>query len=181
MKSNKLQKAVFLDRDGTLIEEVNFLSRIEDLKVFPFTLAALKLLKAEGFLLIVVTNQSGIGRGVYTVEAMHDIHRQMQSELDGAIDAFYYCPHLPEENCDCRKPDLGMIRNAMSDFAIDMANSWMVGDKRLDFDLGSNAGIRALIVKTGYGLQHSAELPSQAGLVAENILEAARIITGKRV
>jgi D-glycero-D-manno-heptose 1,7-bisphosphate phosphatase len=180
MDPNKLRKAVFLDRDGTLIEEVNFLSRIEDLKVFPFTLEALKLLKSEGFLLIVITNQSGIGRGVYSEEAMHAIHRQMQIELDDAIDAFYFCPHLPDEECDCRKPNLGMIRKALDDFEIDMSNSWVVGDKRLDFDVGSNAGIMALMVKTGYGSQHSAEISNQAD-VAENILDAAHKITGKPV
>ena len=106
------QPAVFLDRDGTLIEEVNFLSRVEDLRVFPFTADAVRLLKENGFLVIVVTNQSGIGRGVYDEAAMRSIHDQIQVELSGAIDGFYFCPHLPCDGCDCRKPELGMINAA---------------------------------------------------------------------
>src|SRR5918993_4362214 len=89
------QKAVFVDRDGTLIEEVNFLSRVEDLRVFPYTFEALRLLKDAGFVIVVVTNQSGIGRGIYDADAMKGIHSEMQTRLDGMIDAFYFCPHLP--------------------------------------------------------------------------------------
>ena len=96
------QPAVFLDRDGTLIEEVNYLSRVEDLRLFPFTANAVKLLKDAGFLIIVVTNQSGIGRGIYTEADMHAVHEAIQAELSGAIDAFYFCPHLPDAGCKCR-------------------------------------------------------------------------------
>ena len=109
------QPAVFVDRDGTLIEEVNFLSRVEDLRLFPFTADAVKLLKDNGFLVIVVTNQSGIGRGIYDEAAMHSIHEQIQIELSGAIDGFYFCPHLPCDGCKCRKPGLGMINSALAD------------------------------------------------------------------
>src|SRR5437667_7447736 len=126
------QKAVFVDRDGTLIEEVNYRSRVENLRLFPFTAGAVKLLKDSGFLLIVLTNQSGIGRDVYTEAAMHAIHDRIQIELDHAIDAFYFCPHLPCDGCQCRKPGLGMIEAAQADFEIDMANSWMIGDKKID-------------------------------------------------
>lgn len=148
------RKAVFLDRDGTLIEEVDFLSRVEDLRIFPFTFESLRSLKAFGYLLIVVTNQSGIARGLYTEADMHSIHSEMNKQLDGMIDSFYFCPHLPDEGCACRKPELGMIDEASANFEIDLENSWVVGDKNLDLELGENAGARAILVRTGYGAEH---------------------------
>ena len=170
------QKTVFLDRDGTLIEEVDFLSRVEELRLFPFTRDAVGLLKADGFQLIVITNQSGIGRGLFDTEAMHAIHRQIQLELEGAIDAFYYCPHLPEGGCYCRKPNLGMIEAAGRDLSIDMASSWFVGDKDLDVEIGLNAGLRTVLVETGYGRNHAGVLKRKPDEIAANLLEAARYI-----
>ncbi len=164
--------AVFVDRDGTLIEEVNFLSRVEDLRLFPFTAEAVKLLKEHGFLVIVVTNQSGIGRGIYDEAAMHAIHDEIQAELSGAVDAFYFCPHLPCDGCDCRKPNLGMIESALADFEIDIERSWMVGDKKIDVETGNNAGIRSALVLTGYGRQHQASLEYIPDLVAEDLIDA---------
>lgn len=170
------KKTVFLDRDGTLIEEVNFLSRVEDLKLFPFTVEAVELLRSNDFKLIVVTNQSGIGRGLYTEDAMHSIHREIQKQLNNAIDAFYFCPHLPEDGCDCRKPMLGMIKKARQQHEIDLTNSWVIGDKALDIELGFNAGLRTALVKTGYGTEHLLQLANKPNVIAENLLEAARII-----
>src|SRR5690606_23097002 len=120
MTNDKPKKTVFLDRDGTLIEEVNFLSRVDELRFFPYTSDAVKRLKDAGFLVIVVTNQSGIGRGMYDEAAMHSIHDAIQSRLSTRIDAFYFCPHLPNSGCVCRKPGLGMIENARENFAIEM-------------------------------------------------------------
>ena len=148
------QPAIFIDRDGTLIEEVNYLSRVEDLRIFPFTATAVKLLKDNGYLIIVVTNQSGIGREVYTEAAMQGIHDQIQAELDSAIDAFYFCPHLPDAGCMCRKPNLGMIDAACTDFDIDMERSWVIGDKDLDVKLGQKCKIATAMVLTGYGSKH---------------------------
>ena len=170
------QPAVFLDRDGTLIEEVNFLSRVEDLRLFPYTADAVKLLKENGFLVIVVTNQSGIGRGVYDEAAMHSIHEQIQVELSGAIDGFYFCPHLPCDGCECRKPGLGMINSARADFEIDMDNSWIVGDKKIDVETGKNANIRTAFVLTGYGQQHKASLEYMPDAIINSLAEAAWII-----
>ncbi|MGH9946880.1 MAG: D-glycero-alpha-D-manno-heptose-1,7-bisphosphate 7-phosphatase [Pyrinomonadaceae bacterium] len=171
------QKTIFLDRDGTLIEEVNFLSSVDDLQLFPFTREALKLLRSSGFRIVVITNQSGIARGIYDEEAMHAIHRQIQIELDGAIDAFYFCPHLPDAGCVCRKPNIGMIENAKRDFAIDMANSWMIGDKSLDIEAGQNAEIKTAMVMTGYGREQCAILMLKPTLIADDLLEAvSRII-----
>lgn len=168
--------AIFLDRDGTLIEEVNYLSRLEDLRLFPFTAGAVKLLKDNGFLVIVVTNQSGIGRGIYTEAAMHSIHEQIQDELAGAIDGFYFCPHLPCDGCDCRKPGLGMINSALADFAIDLENSWMVGDKKIDIEAGQLANMRTALVLTGYGQQHKAALEELPNIISDDLGSAAERI-----
>jgi len=176
MKSNDRQKAAFIDRDGTLIEEVNFLSRVDDLRIFPYTADALKLLRNSGFLIIVVTNQSGIGRGIYDEVAMNSIHDAMQDKLDGMIDAFYFCPHLPCDGCSCRKPGLGMIELAESDFSIDRGGSWIIGDKRIDVETGQNAGMRSAMVMTGYGRSHVATLGAKPDVTAENLLEAAQAI-----
>ena len=170
------QPAIFIDRDGTLIEEVNYLSRVEDLRVFPFTKAAVGLLKDNGFLVIVVTNQSGIGRKIYTETAMHAVHGQIQTELGGAIDAFYFCPHLPDAGCPCRKPNLGMIEAACSDFDIDLERSWVIGDKDLDVKLGQKARIGTVLVMTGYGSKHKPFLEFDPEIFADDLSQAAKRI-----
>lgn len=170
--------AAFIDRDGTLIEEVNFLSKVSDLELFPYTADAIRMLKDAGFWVIVVTNQSGIGREIYTEADMHAIHDAMQEQLDGAIDAFFFCPHLPDAGCRCRKPNLGMVEDAQDAFDIDMEHSWMIGDKRIDVETGKNAGIRSALVLTGYGSTHRDELSEQPDIIAENLLDAIeRIVT----
>ena len=168
--------AVFLDRDGTLIEEVNYLHRVEDLRLFQATSQALRSLKDAGYLVIVVTNQSGIGREVYTENDMHKIHAAMQTELSDAIDAFYFCPHLPCDGCSCRKPGLGMIESAMADFEIDISNSWMVGDKKIDVETGILARLKTALVLTGYGASHKAMLETQPNVIVEDIGRAAEAI-----
>jgi len=173
---NGKRPAAFVDRDGTLIEEVNFLSRVEDLRLFPDTEEAVKLLKDSGYLVIVVTNQSGIGRDIYTEENMHSIHREMQARLSNAIDAFYFCPHLPCDGCVCRKPNLGMIDFARGDFEIDMENSWIIGDKKIDVETGFNAAIKTAMVMTGYGKSHEPLLDKRPDVTANTLLEAVRSI-----
>jgi len=160
--------AVFVDRDGTLIEEVNFLSRVEDLRVYPFTPPAIKLLKDKGYLVIVLTNQSGIARGKYSEADMHAIHDQIQTEAGGLIDAFYFCPHLPSAECHCRKPNLGMIESAQADFEIDMVQSWMIGDKGLDVEIAQNAGVKSVLVLTGYGEKHRPSLKNEPTIIVED-------------
>lgn len=172
----KKQPAVFLDRDGTLIEEVNYLSRVEDLRLFPFSADAVKLLKDNGFLVIVITNQSGIGRGIYGEAEMNQIHDAIQQELSGAIDAFYFCPHLPCDGCGCRKPGLGMIESAMRDFEIDLGRSWMIGDKKIDVETGHAANLATALVLTGYGLSHKVLLQEWPDVISTDLGEAARHI-----
>lgn len=173
---SKKQKAIFLDRDGTLIEEVNYLHRVEDLHFFDYTNEAVKLLKEQGFLVIITTNQSGIGRKVYTESDMHGVHNAIQNNLTAKIDGFYFCPHLPDEGCRCRKPNLGMIEQAMANFEIDLESSWMIGDKKLDIEFGHNARLQTALVLTGYGQSHLAKIKQQPDFVAENLLEAVNHI-----
>lgn len=168
--------AAFIDRDGTLIEEVNFLSRVADLRVFPFTAQAIRLLKERKFLIIVVTNQSGIGRSIYDGGAMQTIHDEMQRQLGNTIDAFFHCPHLPNEGCRCRKPNLGMLEDAGRKFDIDMSRSWMIGDKTLDAQTGFNAGIRTAMVRTGYGREHESRVERPPDVVADDLLRAVEQI-----
>ena len=169
----QLKKAAFLDRDGTLIEEVNFLARVEDLRLFPFTIEAVELLKRNGFLIVVITNQSGIGRGIFGENDMQAIHDEIQARLGGLIDAFYFCPHLPDDACACRKPNTQMIERARADFSIDLENSWMIGDKKLDIETGFNARTKTALVLTGYGRRTIENLTEKPDLIAENLLEAA--------
>ena len=175
------QKAVFLDRDGTLIEEVNFLNKVEDLCFFSYSDLAVKLLKQNGFLVIVITNQSGIGRGIFAESAVHNIHDAIQNHLTEKIDSFYFCPHLPDEGCHCRKPNLGMIELACKDFEIDLENSWMIGDKILDVELGFNANIKTALVKTGYGEKDQAKLTRKPDLIEESLIDVVKkIVSSKR-
>ena len=174
METRTKKPAAFLDRDGTLIEEVNFLSRIEDLRLFPYTYESVKRLKDAGYLIVVVTNQSGIGRGIFDEASMHAIHDEIQLRLDGMVDAFYFCPHLPCDGCTCRKPGLGMIESALGDLEIDLANSWMFGDKKIDVETGRNAKMRSAMVMTGYGHAHLKQLESTPDVVADDLLAAVK-------
>jgi histidinol-phosphate phosphatase family protein len=170
------QPAVFLDRDGTLVEDVGYLSDLNDLRLFPSAADAVRLLKNSGFLIIVVTNQSGIGRGIYGEDAMHAINSEIQRNVGGAIDAFYFCPHLPDAGCRCRKPGLGMIEAASADFPIDLQSSWMIGDKSIDIETGKEMGARTALVLTGYGRQHEATLIRSPELISEHVGAAAEEI-----
>lgn len=153
--------AVFLDRDGTLIEERGYLDRIELLSVFPWTADALRLLKRAGFTLVVVTNQSAIARGVIDEGFLDQVHQELSARLargGASIDRYYYCPHLADapleryrQACRCRKPGPGMIEQACRDMSLDPARSFMVGDRWLDVACGVGAGTRAIRVRTGHG------------------------------
>ena len=165
--------AIFLDRDGTLVEEVNYLHRPEDMRLFASTREALDTLKAAGYLLVVVTNQSGIGRGVYTEEDMNAVHEELQTQLDGLIDGFYHCPHLPCDGCECRKPGLKMIRDAERDLDLDILRSWIVGDKKIDVETGHAAKMKTALVLTGYGRSHKDTLDDPADVIASDLGQAA--------
>lgn len=182
------QRAVFLDRDGVINVEKGYLHRIEDFEFLPGVPQALRLLKEAGFLLVVVTNQSGVARGYYSLAAVHELHRHLQSELADAgvaIDGFYVCPHHPEHGsadsageCDCRKPLPGMIERATADFRIDPARSYLVGDKPSDIEAGRAAGCRTLLVRTGYGAAAVPTVPPDVTIV-DDLPAAARFIIGE--
>jgi D-glycero-D-manno-heptose 1,7-bisphosphate phosphatase len=173
-----MKPAVFIDRDGTLVEEVNYLSRIEDLDVFPFAADALGRLRSAGYEIFVVTNQSGIGRGIFTEAAMHAIHREISRQLPGLIDGYYFCPHLPDAGCECRKPRPGMLNAARAEHSIDIGNSWMIGDKQLDVELGLNAGMKSILVRTGYGASVEDKVSGDV-LATDDLLQAALHITAQ--
>ena len=156
-----MDKIVFLDRDGTINEEVEYLHRPSDLVILPGVSAALKRLKEQGFRLVVVTNQAGVARGYYSESDVEELHEYMNRLLakDGAeIDRYFYCPHHPvhgigdyKQPCHCRKPDIGMFEMAEKYFQVDKFHSYMIGDKLLDTEAGHNYGVSAVLVGTGYG------------------------------
>ncbi len=177
---NPKSKAVFLDRDGTICEDVNYLSRPEQLKFFPFAAEAVRLLNENGFLVILITNQSGIARGFFDENALREIHEKVVSELteqNAKLDAIYFCPHNSVDDCACRKPKTGMIEQASEDFSIDLETSWMIGDKAIDVETGFNAKMKTALVLTGYGQKEIERIKKKPDLIAENLLEAVRKIT----
>ncbi len=155
-----MNKAVFLDRDGTVNEEVGYLSDLSQLKLIPGSASAIKRLNDAGFLVVLVTNQSGIARGYFSESFVHETHallKQMLQREGAHLDGIYYCPHHPTEGkthytmeCECRKPGTGLIDRAARDFAIDVRKSYVVGDKWSDVELGQRAGARTILVRSGF-------------------------------
>lgn len=144
-------RAVFVDRDGTMAKDVHYCSCPEDFVLFPETAEAIKLLNEHGFMVIVITNQSGIARGYFTEEMLAKIHEKMRKELaeQGAlIEAIYYCPHHPDDNCECRKPKPKLVYQATKDFDIDLERSFVIGDLQMDIDLGRAVGCKAILIST---------------------------------
>lgn len=142
-------KAVFIDRDGTINVDIHYLDNPYDFSLYPGVGEGLKRLKDAGYKIIVITNQSGIGRGYFSEDDLVRIHERMMRDLaryNVVIDAIYYCPHRPEENCSCRKPRIGMFRSAITDHLIDPSGSFMVGDKILDIESGHHAGVKTILV-----------------------------------
>jgi D-glycero-D-manno-heptose 1,7-bisphosphate phosphatase len=176
--------AVFLDRDGTLSEERGFIDRLELIEIFPWTSDAIRLLNRAGFAVVVVTNQSAIGRGIIDLPFLQTVHDAFDRHLvrSGAkIDRYYYCPHhpdapLPEYRmaCRCRKPGPGMIEQATTDLGLDPSRSFMVGDRLIDVACGHAAGVRSLLVRSGHSA-HRGEAPpglSEPDAILNNLMEA---------
>lgn len=157
------RRAVFLDRDGTINVEKDYLHRVEEFEFIPGAPAAIRRLKDAGFLVVVVTNQSGVARGYYDEQAVADLHGHVQQQLASSgtqVDAFYHCPHHPTEgvgryrvDCDCRKGSPGMLLQAAQDLGIELSGSFMIGDKVADIEAGIAAGCRPILVRTGYGVK----------------------------
>ncbi len=157
--SSRPTRAVFLDRDGTIIEDVGYLARAEDIRLLPQAPQALRMLRDAGFALIVVTNQSAIARGWLTEEGLAQAHAELNRRLaaqGAAIDAFYYCPHLPgaaverySVTCRCRKPEPGLFERAASDRGLELRRSYAVGDSERDVEAGRRAGCRTILIARG--------------------------------
>jgi len=173
-----MDKAVFLDRDGTINVDVGYINNPDDFELIPRSLDALLLLQKAGFKLFIVSNQSGIGRKFITHSQLKAVHGKMASLLSPhgiSFHEIYYCPHHPDEECQCRKPNPLFVRKAAHEYNLDLSKSWFVGDKTADVQCGKNAGCRSILVKTGYGgndKQHSAK----ADFVAADLFEAAQHI-----
>jgi D-glycero-D-manno-heptose 1,7-bisphosphate phosphatase len=181
---------VFIDRDGTISEEVGYINHLSRFQVYPWSAEAIRNLNLKGLKAILVTNQAGVARGYFEESLIHEVHRKLRDELkqSGAyLDAIYYCPHHPSVgkppyrlDCDCRKPKPGMLWRAANEFEIDMQHSFMIGDRYSDIELGQNAGIRSIFVLSGYGLgeyeYHRQDWKVQPDWVAKNLLEATEII-----
>jgi D-glycero-D-manno-heptose 1,7-bisphosphate phosphatase len=176
--------AVFLDRDGTLIEEIGFLRFARDVAFYPWTVDAVRALNQAGLPVVVTTNQSGVARGILSEPMIEDVHRHVTMLLGAGgarIDAYYYCPHHPEatvatyrRRCDCRKPGCGMIERASADLDLDPARSFVVGDKWIDMGAARAAGARGILVRTGYGATEETEPPPDlpADAIVDNLIEA---------
>ncbi len=176
------QKAIFLDRDGTICEEVNYLSRPEELRLYPYTADAISLLRKHGFRVVLVTNQSGIGRGYFDEKTLLRIHEKLNDDLrsmNSKLDAIYFCPHIPSDECDCRKPKSGMIMRAAEYFDIDLAKSWMIGDKFSDIEAGISAGTKTGLVLSGYGKNELKLAKHKVDITGEDIMVIAKMIVAE--
>jgi D-glycero-D-manno-heptose 1,7-bisphosphate phosphatase len=190
--------AVFLDRDGTINEEVGYMDNLDKLKMIPTAYEAIRLINKSCMKAIVVTNQAGVARGFFTEQFVKQTHEIIQADLlhqNASIDKFYYCPHHPTEgtgiylqNCNCRKPLPGMLLQAALDLDVELENSYMIGDTYRDMEAATKAGVKGILVKTGYGREELQDVGTNVAgsenkpdFVAEDILEAVKWIMKDRI
>jgi D-glycero-D-manno-heptose 1,7-bisphosphate phosphatase len=181
--SSAPSRAVFLDRDGTILDEVGYLNHISRFHLYPFAAAAIRRLNDVGLPVVVVTNQSGVARGFFPESLVHETHEKLRAALarEGAhVDAFYFCPHLAADNCTCRKPLPGMLERAAREHNLSLTGSFVVGDRYADMELAHAAGCRSILVLTGYGTgdhyYHQETWPRQPDHVTQNLEMAVDII-----
>jgi D-glycero-D-manno-heptose 1,7-bisphosphate phosphatase len=184
--------AIFFDRDGTLSYEIGYVNHLSRFRLLPYAVDAVRLVNASGRLAVLVTNQAGVARGYFPESLIHAVHAHVRSAMDAGgarLDGVYVCVHHPSvgappyrQDCDCRKPRPGLLRQAEKELGADLARSWVIGDRHGDLAVAWAAGARAALVKTGYGLGeltwHAAQWPRAPDLVAENVLEAVERILG---
>ena len=174
ISSDEKSRAVFVDRDGTIMHDADYCSDPKQVHVFEGVREALRRLKRKGYKLIIITNQSGIGRGFFTLEQYRAVETEVWRQVGpGLIDATYFCPDTPQQPSKCRKPAPGMILQAARDHYIDLARSFFIGDKEIDAECGRNAGVRTIRVRTGFDKMTDG---SCADWVAEDLKHAADII-----
>lgn len=177
----KMSRLVLIDRDGTINVERHYLSSPDQIELFPQSAEAIRLLKSLDLKVAVVTNQSAIGRGYFDLARLEEIHERLHAVLGDAganLDAVYFCPHLPEDECRCRKPLTDMARRAAEDFNADLSDSFVIGDNVCDIELGKNIKATTILVRTGYGARTEREQKTQPDFVVENLFEAANLIKG---
>ena len=182
--------AIFLDRDGTLSYEIGYVNHLSRFRLLPYAVDAVRLVNASGRLAVLVTNQAGVARGYFPESLIHEVHAHVRAAMDAGgarFDGIYVCVHHPSvgappyrQDCDCRKPRPGLLRQAERELDADLARSWMIGDRHGDLAVAWAAGARAALVKTGYGqgelAWHAQSWPRPPDLVAENVLEAVERI-----
>jgi D-glycero-D-manno-heptose 1,7-bisphosphate phosphatase len=177
-----VKRGVLLDRDGTLIEEVGYLDRLDLIRFFSYSVDAVRLLNRAGYAVIVITNQAGVARGYFDEAFVDTAHRVISERLTqgGArVDAYYYCPHHPDgsvaayrSNCECRKPQPGMLVKAAADHQLDLRRSFVVGDRAGDLEAGAAVGARTALVRTGYGRRHEEAARASGAVVVDNLMQA---------
>ncbi len=180
IKYGKSQKYVLLDRDGVInVERKNYVKSVNELIIYKETLKGLKILKENGYKVIVLTNQSPVGRGIITEEILREIHNKIFKEVEkaeGRIERFYFCPHKPEDNCSCRKPQIGMFLMAKKDFSINLRKTFYIGDKDIDVLAAKRAGCRSILIERKP--YNSAIIPD---FKVKNFQEAVKIVLEEEV
>jgi D-glycero-D-manno-heptose 1,7-bisphosphate phosphatase len=184
-----------MDRDGTLSHEVGYVNHVSRFRLYPWAVEAVRLANRNGFLAVVITNQAGVARGYFPESVIHEVHAALNASMEAGgarLDAVYYCPHHPSageppyrKDCDCRKPKPGLLRRAEAELGVDLARSFVVGDRLGDLELAWSVGATGVLVRSGYGLgeltYHAPSWPRQPDLVADHLLEAVeRIVSAAR-
>lgn len=182
----KINKAIFLDRDGVINKEKSYITDLAELEIYPFIMEAMDIFKELNYLTVVVTNQSAVARGMLSEEKLKEINTFLQESLK--LDAVYYCPHLPPSDgfevppynieCDCRKPKSGMILKAIDEFNINVEKSFFIGDRATDIILGQNVKLKTILVNSGYGVKRL-EYPVSPDYIFENLLSFAKFLLDK--
>ena len=179
-------KVAFLDRDGTVIEEKDFIRTPDEIEFIPGSIEAIKILKKLDYKIIVISNQSGIGRGILTVEMVAKVNEGFLKKLkkeNAEIDALYFCPHHPEDNCDCRKPRTSLIQKAVEEQKLDLEDAVVIGDKLSDVELGKKLGAKTVLVLTGYGKREAEKANTsqiEPDFIADNLLGAVNWLRNSR-
>jgi D,D-heptose 1,7-bisphosphate phosphatase len=173
---------VFLDRDGTLLEEGNFVDRLDRLLFFPYSIDAVRCLNRAGFAVVIVTNQSGVARGLYSEDFVREAHGYIDEQLKAVgarVDGYYYCPHHPQglvdalrTDCECRKPKPGQLLQAARDLHLDLTGSFIVGDRWKDIEAGEAVAARGILVRTGYGRDQEHAHSPRGAVVVDNLIQA---------
>ncbi len=184
-----MKPAVFLDRDGTILDELGYVTPASTIVVYPWSTDSIRLLKRAGYAVVIITNQGGIGLGLYDhafVNATHDSLTRRFADAGAEIDAWYYCPHHPEAVveehrgvCRCRKPAPGMLEDAARDLGLDLSTSWVVGDQWRDIELAHRAGCRSVLLRTGHGAAQETAWPKDVWpptATSENLIAAVSVI-----